>query len=263
MLYRRTGMPKDGEILICTVTKIYHHSVFANLDEYPGLSGMIHISEIAPGRIRNIRDYVAEGKKVICKVLKIHHDKGHIDLSLRRVNESQRRAKNEFIKLEQKAEKIVEVVAREFKKDAKKTYVTIASKIFPKFDSLHDAFFSHVLGEFDLKDLGLDKDLTEKLAEVVRQRIKPPEVEIGGEISIISHAADGVEVVKDALVKAAAKGKDNAEIRYLGAGKFKIIVKSEDYKEAEKILDDIVDTASSSAEKNHAEAKFVKAKAKS
>lgn len=262
MLYRKTGKPQEGEILLCTITKIYHHSVFANLDEYPGLSGMIHISEIAPGRIRNIRDYVVEGKKVICKVLKIHEDKGHIDLSLRRVNESQKRAKNDFIKQEQKSEKIVEFAAKELKRDVKDMYRKIAAKAFPKFESLHDLFFSFVQEEYDLKELGLDKEFTEKLAEIVRQRVKPPEVELSGNISIISHASDGVEVVKTALQKAEAKGKDMTEIRYLGAGKFKISVTSSDFKEAEKVLEKVVDAAVSYAEKNGAEATFQRSKAK-
>ena len=97
MLYRRKGFPEEDELVLCTVTKIFPHSVFCNLDEF-GRTGVIHISEIAPGRIRNIRNYVRHGKKVICKVLRTDKQKGHIDLSLRRVNEGQRRGKKNEIK---------------------------------------------------------------------------------------------------------------------------------------------------------------------
>ena len=55
MIYKKTGLPEDSEIVMCTVTKIQYSSVFVKIDEY-GISGMIHISEIAAGRIRNIRD---------------------------------------------------------------------------------------------------------------------------------------------------------------------------------------------------------------
>ena len=62
-------MPKEGEIVLCKVTKIFHSSVFANLVEYGDFSsGMIHISEIAPGRIRNLRDYVKVGKQIVCVI---------------------------------------------------------------------------------------------------------------------------------------------------------------------------------------------------
>jgi len=68
MLLKKTGFPEDEELVLCTVTGINPHSVFCTLDEYGGRTGMIHISEVAPGRIRNIREYVTKGKKVVCKV---------------------------------------------------------------------------------------------------------------------------------------------------------------------------------------------------
>ena len=50
MLYRREGFPDEGEIVLCTVTKINPNSVFVNVDDYDK-GGMVHISEISPGRI--------------------------------------------------------------------------------------------------------------------------------------------------------------------------------------------------------------------
>ena len=55
MFYKREGFPHEEEITLCTVKKILHNSVFASLDEYKDREGIIHISEIAPGRIRTIR----------------------------------------------------------------------------------------------------------------------------------------------------------------------------------------------------------------
>ena len=42
----KKGFPEEGELLLCTVTKIFGHSVFVNIDEC-NRSGMIHISEIS------------------------------------------------------------------------------------------------------------------------------------------------------------------------------------------------------------------------
>ena len=61
MLFKKKGIPEDSELVLCTVTKIYPHCVFLSLDEYEHKSGMAHISEISPGRIRNIGDYVKLG----------------------------------------------------------------------------------------------------------------------------------------------------------------------------------------------------------
>src|SRR5210317_879230 len=100
MYFKRQGYPQDSEVVVCKVTKVQFHSVFVNLEEY-GKSGMLHISEVSPGRIRNIRDYVVEGKIIVCKVLKVDEKKGHIDVSLRRVNEGQRKDKLSSVKQEQ------------------------------------------------------------------------------------------------------------------------------------------------------------------
>src|SRR3990167_5178204 len=110
MLFKKQGFPEEGDLILCTVTSVQFHSVFVDLDEY-GRNGMIHISEVAPGRIRNIRDYVKENKKVVCKVLKINREKGYIDISLRRVNEKEKKRKIEEMKREQLAEKIAEQAA--------------------------------------------------------------------------------------------------------------------------------------------------------
>ncbi|TAL53018.1 MAG: S1 RNA-binding domain-containing protein, partial [Nanoarchaeota archaeon] len=92
MLLQKKGFPPESELVLCTVTNVQGHSVFVKIEDY-GISGMIHISEVAPGRIRNIRDYVKEGKLIVCKVLRVNKERGHVDLSLRRVTESQKRAK--------------------------------------------------------------------------------------------------------------------------------------------------------------------------
>ncbi|MFC1723941.1 S1 RNA-binding domain-containing protein [Nanoarchaeota archaeon] len=133
-------MPDEQELVLCTVTKIYPHCVFASLDEFRNKQGMIHISEISPGRIRNIHNYVKLGKKIICKVLSINLERGHIDLSLRRVSEGQKREKAEEIKRLQKVQKIVEFVADKIKADPAKLHAEIKACITDEYDSLHDFF---------------------------------------------------------------------------------------------------------------------------
>lgn len=259
MFLRRTGLPEEGEILLCTVTKIYHHSVFITLDEYSAIPGMIHISEIAPGRIRNIRDFVIEGKKVICKVLTVNKEKRQVDLSLRRVSETQKSAKNEQLKLEQKSEKIVEVVAKEMHLDAKDVYDKLSGAVFKKYYLLHDAFSDFVAGNFKLSDLKLDPKLQAKLEEIVRQRIKPQEVEIKGMLTLSSYASNGLDIIKDALQKAQEKSKDQTTIKYLGGGKYLVTTKAQDFKMAEKIMKTVTDTAISIMEKEKGTATFARA----
>lgn len=235
MLLHKEDFPEEDEFVLCTVNNIQYHSVFVNLDEY-GKTGLIHISEISPGRIRNIRDYVTEGKKIVCKVLGVNKEKGHIDLSLRRVNENQRRNKINAIKQEQKAEKIVEFVAKGLNMDLKELYKKLSEKIFKKYLSLYPCFELVSAGKVNLEELGIEKNLAKPLEEAIKQRIKEVEVEIGGDLKLTSYDLDGVGVIKNALKKAQETSK-NVDIKYKGGGVYKLKVKAPDYKEAESILE--------------------------
>jgi translation initiation factor 2 subunit 1 len=239
MFFKKTGLPEDSEIVMCTVTNIQYSSVFATIDEY-GVSGMIHISEIAAGRIRNIRDYVKEGKKVVCKVLRVYHDKGHVDLSLRRVNERERKNKVNEIKFEQKAESIIEHVARENKIPAPKLYEDVAKPLLNEYMYLHHAFEDIVEGNLKLANSGVDAKIAKQIEELANQRFKPQSVEIGGVLSLSSYESNGLETVKSAL-KLAQKSP-SVKVRYLGGGKYGITVSALDYKEAEPILKEAVDS---------------------
>lgn len=239
MLLQREGFPEPGEFVICTVTNIQQSSVFVRINEY-GRTGFIHISEISPGRIRNIRDYVSKGRVIICLVLKIDEEKGYIDLSLRRVNDHEKRKKQEKIKQEQKAEKLIEQIAQELKKPVEEVYKAIATPIFEKFEYVGDAFYHVIDSKEDFAALGVPKAYADVLTTQVREKIKPKEVCIRGALKVQSFAPDGVDVVRKVL-ESGIKGHTLASITYLGGGKYKLMVKAKDYKKAEKDLKEITE----------------------
>ena len=260
MLLTKKGFPEEDELVMCTVTKVQFHSVFVNLDEY-GESGMIHISEVSPGRIRNIRDFVREGKKVVCKILRVDEDKGHIDLSLRRVTETQRRTKVDEIKQQQKAEKILEFVAKDLNLDTKKLLEEITENISKKYNSLYE-FFQQVAGDNDaIKDAGVDAKTTKNLEEAIKSRIKETGVKIEGKLKLASFASDGVEVIKEALNKAMRVSKEGISIKYLGAGTYNLVVDAKDYKKAEKLLEEALEKSLEYVRNNEGEGEFVRAEA--
>ena len=236
LLHKKQGFPEEYDLVVCTVAKVLHNSVFVNLDEYDK-QGMIHISEISPGRIRNIRDYVKEGKVIVCKVLGINKEKGHIDLSLRRVSDVQRREKINQMKQEQLAEKIVEFTAKQLGRDFKKFYEELTSKVFKKHEYLFPFFEEIVLGEAKLEDFNINKKEAEVLEQLIKQRIKPKEVKIKGVVRLKTYDSEGIEIIKKALKVAE---QFNSTITYLGSGKYHLIVKASDYKTAETLLKEIL-----------------------
>ena len=79
--------PEEGELVVCTVKNVKNFGAFGDLDEYDGKEGFIHVAEVSSGWIKYIRDYVREGQKLVCKVLRVDKEKGHIDLSLKAVKD--------------------------------------------------------------------------------------------------------------------------------------------------------------------------------
>jgi translation initiation factor 2 subunit 1 len=258
MLEKKQGFPEEGELVLCTVTSVQFHSVFVQMDEY-GKTGMIHISEVAPGRIRNIRDFVIEGKKVVCKVLKVHLDRGHIDLSLRRVTEMQKRQKITALKQQQNAEKILEHVAKTVGSKPDELFAKVNKVAIAEAGSLY-GFFLEIVKDNKIADkVQLNEKERKMLLEVVTQRVKSPEVEIVGSLKLQSYESNGVEHVKNAL-KAGMKAAKEADVKYLGSGSFRVAIKAPDYKEAEKIMNSFVD-ASTSAIGKHGTVEFQRAQA--
>ena len=253
MLLKKEGFPQDEDLVLCTVTNIQYHSVFVQLDEY-GKTGLIHISEISPGRIRNIRDFVTEGKKVVCKVLQVNKEKGHIDLSLRRVNEAQKREKLNQIKKEQLAEKIIENVAKARGESILAIYKKVNDAISQKFLSLFDAFEKVSTGELDLSSI-LDKKIAKEITDVVKARIHPPEVKIKGDFSLSTYSDEGIELIRQLLAKVEENG---AVVKYKGAGTYHLELTAKDYKSGEKTLKKITDFMKTFAEKNKMIAQFVR-----
>ena len=236
MLQKKKGFPNEGDVLFCTVTKVQYNSVFVTLDEYENKSGMIHISEISPGRIRNIRDYVKEGKVIICKVLRVKKDRGHIDLSLRRVNESQRRQKVEARKQETIAENILKSYTQLHEGKIEQLYKTVDAAVSSTYETMYQAFEDVVENDASLEKLGLEKSFAQKLEAIIRERIKPKQVEIAALFTIQNYDENGVGLINTFMKKAVAIDKEHLTIQFLGAGRFKLIVVAPDYKTAEDVM---------------------------
>jgi len=103
--------PEEGDLVVCTVKSVRSFGAFVELEEYPGKEGFIHVAEIATGWVKRMSDYVREGQRVVCKVMVVDSSKGHIDLSLKKVNAHQKRETIQEWKNEQKATKLIEIVA--------------------------------------------------------------------------------------------------------------------------------------------------------
>ncbi len=71
-----------GNILEGVVTGITHFGAFVELPG--GVTGLVHISEVADAYVKDVRDYLKDGDKVKVKVIAV--DNGKIGLSIKQAN---------------------------------------------------------------------------------------------------------------------------------------------------------------------------------
>lgn len=63
------GKPEEGEVYEGTVRSIKEYGAFVEI--MPGKDGLLHISEIAHERIKNVEDVLTEGEKIQVKLIKV------------------------------------------------------------------------------------------------------------------------------------------------------------------------------------------------
>ena len=72
------------EIVVGLVTGIEKYGIFIGLDEY--YSGLIHISEISDGYVRDINNFVNIGETIKVRVLDSDDDSFHVKLSIKNLD---------------------------------------------------------------------------------------------------------------------------------------------------------------------------------
>ena len=82
-----TAEVEVGKVYEGTVVKILDNNVGAIVSVMPGKDGLVHISQIAHERVRNVSDYLQVGQVVNVKALEVD-DRGRVRLSIKALTEA-------------------------------------------------------------------------------------------------------------------------------------------------------------------------------
>ena len=94
-------------------------------------------------------------------------------------------------------------------------------------------------------------------------KIKLPSVEIRGILEITDNSSNGVENIKKSLQGFEENdNKDKVDVLYVGAPKYRISIKSSDFKSAEKTLKHTLEDLQKNIEKNKGVFKFTREESK-
>ncbi|MDE1857695.1 MAG: translation initiation factor IF-2 subunit alpha [Thaumarchaeota archaeon] len=234
-------LPDPGEVVVCTVRELTSHGIYVNLDQYDGTNGFLHVSEISTGWVRNIDRVAKVSQKLILKVIRINRARREIDLSLRQVTNEERRAKVIEWKREERALAIVDAVKKKLGVDDVKER-EIRHKLEEGFGTLYDALETAARkGPEGLAHAGLTDKEAKVVAELAEEKIVPPRYEVGALVEVSSRSPEGIEQVKKTLMAAASTPSAEVHITYAGAPHYRVRITADDYKQAEKAMDMVLE----------------------
>ena len=230
---------EEGQIVLCHVERIIGTTVFVKIENNINGEGTITFSEIAPGRIRNIRDYVFPGKKIVCKILSIRDNK--MQLSLRRVKSNEKKELLEKIAKESSYRAILKTVLGE--KSEK-----IIEKINHEFSI--GEFFEKIKENQKLLEDYMDKENTEKIIKILESKKEKPK-EIKQIFKLSNKSSEGIKIIKNILENSCKNTKCN--IFYLGAGKYSISISGEDFKNLKIEINKVINSIEKQAKTTHSD----------
>ena len=210
--------PEEGDIVLCTVEKIEGTIVFVKIKGNG--EGSIITSEIAPGRIRNLRNYVVPKKKIVCKVLRIS-SVGNVHLSLRRVTQKERK---EILEEQKKEKSYISVLKSILGEKAEEVIGKITEK-----ETLFE-FFNEVKENPKELEKIVNKEDAIKIINILKKE-KQKKRTAKREIALTTIKPNGLELIKEIFRK--IKG---AEIKYISGGKYSAKIESENPKIADNKL---------------------------
>ena len=202
---------KEGDIVIGKVVRVEPTAVFVELA--PGHEGAMVMSEVAAGRIRNLREYVFVNKQIVCKILQINKD--HIQLSLRRVTGKEREEAQERFK----KERTLMSVCKSILKDAKKVLDKIELDI-PLAD-----FYDQVKENPERIKPYVTKEEAEKMIAALKTKEDGKKV-VKKTFTLTTTSETGLTDIKNVLTSV------KASIAYLGSSKFTLSVEDKEFKQA-------------------------------
>jgi len=243
--------PDEGELVVCTVSNVKQNGAYTKLDVYNNLEGFIFIGEIASGWVKNIRGYVREGQRLVCKVMRTRKDGRSVELSLKSVSEERRRDTMQAWKNEKRAQQLLKVLGEKVGWDEALIEST-ADGLIEAFGGLYSAFEESAIDEEILGQAGFEGDWIKEFVKIAIENIIPPFVHIRGTFTLDCSAPTGIEVIKAALLAAESFSDEEAEIsitcHYDGAPHYRIEMRAPDYKSGEQAWESLCEAAISIVE---------------
>ena len=256
------NLPDEGDIVLANVKQVTNHGAYVSLEEYGNNTGFLHISEIATGWIRNIERYFRDNQKIFLKVIRVNKSRSEVYLSLKQVSGEEKMSKIIEVKKNEKANAFMAIIKSKTNLSDEQIK-QIEDKILTKYDYVYDVFEATAKkGREVLLPLELDENVM-TIIEEESKKISIPHVEIRGILEISSQKSNGIEIIKSILNAAeTTKGSAKVIISYIAAPKYRIVVAADNFKIAEKTINNSIEKIKSAIEKDGGNFNFIRQESK-
>ena len=244
--------PDEGDMVVVTISDVDTNSAYANLDEYKDLSGLVHISEASRSWVEDLTKEIDEGEKTVAQVIDVDDDS--ITLSLKRVNDNQKREAMSRWNKEQKAEKFVNDLSDMLDMSEEELYEEVVFPMQREVGSAFHGFEISTAQEDRLKEF-LDDDVVEAVQEVARNNIDLKQEKFEGEIELEFTSANGIEKLRNCFEDLG----EGVEVKYVSAPNYSITAWGRTQELAKKRMDKAVDKVREKADSKNGRFEFSKA----
>jgi translation initiation factor 2 subunit 1 len=241
--------PEEGDFVVIEITDVDKNSAYADLEEYNDVKGLIHISEASRSWVQDLTKELSEGEKTVAQVVDTEDT---IGLSLKRVNDKQKRDTMQRWRKEQKASDFVEDL--EEKIDIDNIYEDVVYPLQKELGSSFQGFEISIAEEDRLKEF-LDDEVVDAIQEVARENIDLKQEKFEGEIEVEFYQGDGLDRVK----KAFNEPGEGVEVKCISAPNYSIEAWGRTQELAKKRMDDAVEKIRSEVEDLDGSFEFSKA----
>lgn len=244
--------PEEGDFVVVTITDVEENSAYAELEEYEDSKGLIHISEVSRSWVQDLTKELGEGEKTVAQV--IDADSDPVDLSLKRVNDNQKKQAMSRWNREKKAEEFLDELAEIVGRDKEELYEEVIFPLQKEFDSSFTGF-EIAVGEEEKLEQILDEEVVEAVQEVARDKINLRQEKLEGELDVSFPQGDGVERLK----KVFQNIPEGVEVKYVSAPSYSITAWGRNSRLAKKRMDDAVENIREKVDEQGGEFSFSKA----
>jgi translation initiation factor 2 subunit 1 len=238
-------LPRQGSLVIAVIGKITNFGAYCKLIEYSDIEAFLPIREVSSGWIKNIREYIHDGQKVVCYVHGLDKEKGTIDISLKRVSTKDSKEKIRSYNLEKRLSALFSQTIKK-EKDIKGKE-ELPAIIIQEFRTYTNFMENALANTPEFANSNLPKKVKDAFIKALEQNRKQKRYFVSYIATISTYNTEsGASELRSLMKEIKGTGVD---LGYIGAPKYRLFAEGTDYVDAEAKIDKVREIISSKLKK--------------